>query len=374
MKKLYKKVLNTMMRIPVRIERRKTFIAEWCAILRKKSLYKNVKWSKEQQCEFNSFWKKHYGKKISNRWHRLYEATNGIFNIKYIPEILYTTKIEPKTNDHYYCRVLSDKSLLGVLLDNCIPNVRTPKNFVANSFGVFYDSERHIISRKAAKELVYNLGEAVMKPTVDSSSGHNIRILNLQDGIDRSSKQSIEELFTAYGENFVIQEKIHPHAELKAIYPGAINTFRVISYTLNSKVDIAPISLRIGSGGGTVDNIHAGGMGINVNANGRLGAKAYKLGYGDKTDVFDSHPDTGVLFKDVQLSFVENIVAAAKTLHGVFSNIGVISWDFTVDEAGTVIIIEANLSGQGIWLPQIISGEGLFGENTTEYLKMIRRQ
>ena len=177
MKKLYKSFLNFLMRTPEKIEVMKTNFFEWYAIFRKRKLYKNIKWSKEQQRAFDSFWKCYYGKKISNRWHRLYQSMNGVFNIEYIPEKLYTTKIEPKTNDLYYCKVLSDKALLGVLFDNRIANVRTPKTYIANSYGVFYDSNRRIISEAEALQIVADIGGAVIKHTTDSSSGHNIKIL-----------------------------------------------------------------------------------------------------------------------------------------------------------------------------------------------------
>ena len=362
------------MNIPVKTENLKTTVAEWYAIFRKRPLYRNVKWSKEQQREFDTFWKEHYGKKISNRWHRLYQSMNGVYRYDYIPEFLYSTKIERDCNDFYYAKVLSDKTMLGILFDNRIPNVRTPKTYVANSFGVFYDSDRRVIGKKEAEEILFDIGEAIIKPTVDSSSGHNVKVLDLHRGINAQDQTSISELFEVYGSNYVIQERLRPHEELKRIYPDAINTFRVISYTLGSEVHVAPISLRIGSGGSAVDNIHSGGMVIGVNADGSLKSTAYRLGYGDQTDTFTKHPNTGVVFADVRFSFADQLTAAAKALHGLLSNINFISWDFTVDEKGNIVVIEVNLRGQSIWFPQMISGEALFGENTGAYLKQIRKR
>ena len=374
MKKLYKKFLGSLMAIPVKTENLKTSFAEWYAIIRKKPLYKNVKWSKAQQREFDAFWKKSYGKKISNRWHRLYQSMNGIYRYDYIPEFLYSTKIERKCNDFYYGKVLCDKTMLGVLFDHRLPNVRTPKTYVANSFGVYYDSERRVISEARAKEILSDLGEAIMKPTVDSSSGHNIKVLDLHGGVNIKDQTTTDALFKMYGSNFVIQEKLRPHEELAHIYPDAINTFRVISYTLDSKIYVAPVSLRIGSGGSSVDNIHSGGMVISVNSDGSLKDKAYRLGYGDRTETFTKHPNTGVVFKEVTFSFADRLTATARALHGLLSNIGFISWDFTVDDQGNIVVIEVNLRGQSVWFPQMISGEALFGENTGKYLKQLGKR
>lgn len=371
MKNFYKKFLNFLFNIPLKVENCKTIFFEWYAILRKKTLYKNVTWTKEQQKEFDEFWKNSYGKKISNRWHRLYQSMNGIYKIDYIPELLYTTKIENKNNDYYYSKVLSDKSLLGVIFNNKIPNVRTPKTYIINSFGVFYNSEREIISEKDAIQILENIGEAVIKPTVDSSSGKNIKILDLHNGINIKDDVSIKELLSSYSSNYIVQEKIQPHPDLKKIYPNAINTLRVISYVLNSKVYVAPISLRIGSGGNAVDNIHAGGMVIGVSNTGELNNKAYRLGYGDTTEIFYEHPDTKVIFKEVKLDFIKELIEVAKKLHGLTSNIGIISWDFTIDADGNFVIIEVNLKGQSVWFPQMISGQPLLGENTREYLSSL---
>ena len=54
------------------------------------------------------------------------------------------------------------------------------------------------------------------------------------------------------------------------------------------------------------------------------------------------------------------------------SNIGVISWDFTVDKNGNVVVIEANFKGQSVWFPQMLSGDTFFGNNITEILKYIK--
>ena len=373
MKKLYKKFLNLFFKVPVKIEIFKTFIAEWYAIIKKSSRYKNVKWTTQQQKEFDEFWKNSYGKKISNRWHKLYQSVNGVYRIDYLPEIIYTTKIEHKFNDHFYSKVSSDKSLLGVFFDNRIENVRTPENYVINSYGVFYNSKREVISYEEAKNILSDIGPAVVKPTTDSSSGQNVQILNIKDGKDLKTAITLDELFNKYGNNFVVQEKIKPFKELKDLYPDSINTIRLTSYILNSQVHVAPISLRIGASGSVVDNIHAGGMGVSVDDSGQLGEIAYRLGYGDSDEKFSQHPDTNIVFKNYKLSFIEELIDDAKKLHGLLSNIGVISWDFTVDENGNIVIVEINVRGQGIWFPQMISGRPLFGDNTKEFLKTLNK-
>ena len=43
------------------------------------------------------------------------------------------------------------------------------------------------------------------------------------------------------------------------------------------------------------------------------------------------------------------------------------------DEDGNVVIIEVNTTGQSVWFPQMVTGKGIFGEHTSEMLKLIRK-
>lgn len=373
MKRLYKKFVRWLHNFGYSFERKVIFLLEWYAILRKRKLYKHIKWTKEQKREFDNYWKKHYGKKISPRWHKLYEASNGVFRVDYFPEVLYSTILEPKINNLAYCNVLSDKNMLDVLFNKKYEGIRTPKTFIYNSHNQFFDGDRKVISKEKAKEIIYNVGYAVIKPTVDSSSGRNVIIANFKNGIDTKKNLSIDEIFDIYGSNFIVQEKIEPHVSLSTIYPNSINTFRVISYIVDDRIEIAPISLRIGGGGSEVDNIHAGGMSIAINKDGTMNAKAYRLGYGSSFENYERHPDTGIEFKKYKFDYIDQLVDAATKLHAELVNVGMISWDFTMDGNKNIVVIEVNLKGQSAWFPQMLSGEPLFGENTKNILASIKK-
>ncbi len=372
MKRIYSMLIAVFSNIIKLISFLKTWTAEWVAILRKKPLYKDVVWTKEQQKEFDDFWKKNYGKKISNRWHKLYEASNGVYHYDYLPEILYSTKIEPKLNDYTYCEVFADKNLNEIFFNNRIAGVRTPNCYLSNNHGKFYDSQRQLISKDMAVEILSNIGEAVIKPTVNSSSGKGVIIVNMQNGINIRNNMSALDIINSYKSNFIVQEKIKPSEELSALYPSSINTLRTISYIVGDSINVAPISLRIGGGGSEVDNIHAGGMSIAVGNDGALAKYAYRLGYGDSFEKFEEHPDTSIMFEGYRLSFVERLIDTAKRLHKLTANIGFISWDFTVDSDDNIVVIEANFKGQSVWFPQMLSGDTFFGEDTEKVLNTLK--
>lgn len=225
LKDIYHSVFRGTADFPIALERSKTYIAEWIAIFQKRHLYKNILWTREQQKEFDDFWIENYGRKISNRWHKLYQRMNGIFNPAYIPEILYTTKIEPALNPFWRTSVLEDKALIELLISKKADGqVRVPDTIIVMSDGFLYDAKRDCISLATAEKTLKTLNaDVVIKPTVGSSSGQGVKITN-------SANLAIANLSKQYGNNFIIQEKITPCEELKKLYDKAINTIRITTY------------------------------------------------------------------------------------------------------------------------------------------------
>ncbi len=356
---------------PEKIHRRKTTFAENLAIMRKRKLYKSIKWSKEQKKEFDSFCKSVYGKKISPRWHKLYQSINGIFDVAYIPEKIFTTILELNANNYSHSRILQDKNLLQLLLNN---KVKTPDTIVFNSYGKFYNKNRELISEAEALNIAIDCGLSVLKPTVNSSSGKNVVFLDIKNGVDKATGVPLKALFDKYGENFTLQRKLVQCKEINDIYPNAINTFRITTYVLDGKVYTFPCAIRIGSGGSALDNIHAGGYSVSVSDDGTFGRFAYKLGRCDCKDKIEKHPDTGVCFHGYKIPNFEKVIQTAKQAHSCFVGVGFISWDIILDKDYIPVIIEANLLGQGSWLPQVIHGKGLFGNNTSKVIEYYYRR
>lgn len=368
-KRIYRKFVHFVESRAEYLDNSKVFLSEWIAIFRKKPLYKNIKWDKAQKQEFDSFWKKHYGKIISNRWHKLYQSMNGKFEPTYVPEMIYTTKIEPLMNPYHKTRELEDKSLVELLCSKKLSEqIIIPRTLLVASNGILYNEKREIINKVTAERLLEKLKAAVVKPTIGGSSGNGVFIINNWT----TSGKTLDSLLLEYNKNFIIQEKVKPCEELFKLYGGAINTVRITTFITNGEVHHCPIALRMGTGGKDVDNIHAGGIGIYVKDDGLLAEEAYQLGWGDKTVKLKAHPDSLQLFNEYRLPFMPDVIKTAYSLHGCFPGIGIISWDITVDDRNRIVIIEANMKGQGLWFPQIISGKSLFGEYTKDIIDLIR--
>lgn len=214
-----------------------------------------------------------------------------------------------------------------------------------------------------------NIGEVVIKPTVDSGSGKNVRFLKIENGVDDYSKETLEEIMAQYNNDFNIQECIKNGEVLKKLYPDSVNTFRVVTYIWNNRICHMPITLRIGQGGNKLDNAHAGGMFVAVTDEGSLYEKAFT----EFKDEFIEHPDTHVLFKGYKIPEVSRILRTAELMHAKTPQLGVMSWDMTLDECDQVVLIEVNTIGQTVWFPQMASGRSAFGDNTAEILQSVRK-
>jgi hypothetical protein len=364
-KSIYRKFLSKTENIPQKIVTVKTNIGEIYDINRKKNLYKDIQWTAKQKKDFDDYWVKISGKKIPDKWHKLYQAVSGKYNYKYVPEKLYTTKIEPTLNDYMYERVLANKALVEYMCADS--DIVFPRTILVCDNGVLYNHERVIISREEAVRLVLESKEdLVLKKTVGSSSGKDMFFYKAGEG-----DGGINGMFKELGDNYIAQYKIVQHPVLAQFNPDSVNTLRVITYNTKTKTSHSPVSFRIGRANKFVDNIHAGGLVIGVKEDGTLRKNAYELGYGDKSVAYEKHPDTGIEFEGNEIPRFKDIVNAAERLHGRFLHVGVISWDFTVNSDNEIVLIEVNTWGQGTWFPQMISGEGLFGDDLPEILKMM---
>ena len=150
MKGFYRIVLNWIFHLAGKMNRIKMWVFEWYSIIRKRHIYKNIRWTSEQQRQFDDFWKENYGRKISPRWHKLYQAFNGVFNAAYIPEILYTAGFEPRMNDCIYVKALEDKAFVESYTGKT--DVVVPETIFSKSGGLYRDKDYNIITLQEAMD------------------------------------------------------------------------------------------------------------------------------------------------------------------------------------------------------------------------------
>lgn len=341
-------------------------LAEKINIKKKKKLIESVVLTDEQKKEIDDFFKEHYGKKIKHHWHRLYQSYTGIYKKEYFPEYLLSTVYEPMVNPVMSSVVLGNKNLLKQLFSS-VENVHIPHTYVCCVNGVLKDGEDNLIAKDDIYDIVKD-SQCVIKKSLDTSSGRDVMICSFEKGIDKNSGRTIFSIIDDMGIDYVIQEKVVQSDELSAIYPGALNTFRVMTYVLDGDIYHCPMALRLAHNGADRDNIHYGGMCVGVDDEGYL----YKRAFEEFGNYYDEHPDTKVKFDGYRIANAKSIISCAKDLHRCIPMLGIVSWDLTIDKDGCATLIEANTIGQSAWFLQMIQGKSLFGENTSRILEMIK--
>jgi len=134
---------------------------------------------------------------------------------------------------------------------------------------------------------------------------------------------------------YIVQEGLSQHEELNAIYPHAVNTFRIITECVNGEAKILYCVLRLGSGGRQIDNASAGGIFVRVDL--ETGA-LYESAQAFDQSTCSKHPDTGFVFKDMKLETWEVTKAFTLATARKFREIRYLGWDIAFTKNGPSVI------------------------------------
>lgn len=343
-------------------------LGELVSIRRKKNLINKVTLTKAQKREIREFYKKNYGRAVSLKWHRLYQSYTGEYNKDYFPEILFSTRLEPKLNPYREAEFLSDKNLLEVFFGS-VEGLHIPKTYISCVKGHFRTGDSMVTTRENAEAALLNIGKCVIKKTTETCSGRDVAICNIQDGIDSKSGLAIPDLLNQFGQNFVVQELIEQFEPLARLNRSSLNTFRVPTYILDGKIYHCSPVLRLGRHGAEKDNIHHGGVGVSISEAGVLG----DIAYSEKGEMYKAHPDSNVIFSGYVIDGFSEVLKKAHQLHSRIPYLGFVSWDFSLDSNGMPVLIEVNTYRQSAGICQRFTGKPLFGDNTVKMLEKIRK-
>lgn len=359
-KNIFSKILNTY-------KKNSTIKSEKRNIKALNNLYDDINLTPDQVDEIQSIWKKNYGKEIDLRWNKLYMSYTGKYDKYYYPEIFFTSNLINKLNPLLYKSYYADKVLTYSLFGEC-QDIKLIDYYGYNCNGFFY-SKNGIVDKDSFIKILYNIGEVVVKPTLFSSSGRDVRLLSIKDGIDIKSGEKFETIINKYDKNYIIQKKLEQSKILSDINSSSVNTLRFNSYICDGKVYLSPTALRIGRNGNFRDNLHAGGIMVGVNEDGTLMKYAF---YHEDGKKYERHPDTGFVFEGYKIPKYKEISEFVKNNHYRVPHIGIIAWDITLDKDENIVLIETNITTPSIWLNQIACGKAFFGENTEKMIRKLR--
>jgi hypothetical protein len=308
--------------------------------------------------EIKYYWEK-YNIKINTDWHKWYSSRNGLVDVGYIPEDLFYTIIEPYYNNIELYKAYSDKAIHNVWF----PNVKKPVTLAKNINGLFYDDNLNLISYNEVIKRCLERDKIIIKPTIESGGSRNICFLNNKEDYDM--EKTVSDKVAEFKENYIIQEVIKQHKDLKNINPESVNTIRAMSILRNNEVAIISPRLRMGVNGSKVDNASVGGLSCGIKEDGKL----CKYAYDSLGRAFNVHPQ-GFVFENKQVPSYQKVIDIMKSEHKKFGHFKLISWDFAIDSDGEPLLIEINLRFQGINGGQLCNGP-LFGDLTDDILEEV---
>lgn len=299
--------------------------------------------------------RKLWGKNADCKTHELIYSITGNFNPYYCSQMLFGSKLEFCMNDDTYKTAWSDKNFFNLHF----PEVRFPSTLVRNIYGEFYDCNYNLISLEKAVSIISAYEKVVIKPSLDSGMGKGVKLVTVDD--------KIHDIIKSYKKDFIIQEVLEQHKDIKAFNPSSVNVIRLNSLFLNGKVSYLSASLRIGAEGAFNDNsITKDGKGmvvVGIKDDGYLKDFGF-YSCGEKVEI----SRTGIKFSECKIPNFEKAKELALKMHSKMPFAKYVGFDVAFDLNGDPIIMEYNINAPGVFYYQLVNGP-LFAHKTEEVIK-----
>ena len=308
-----------------------------------------------QKKEIKDFYRPYHS--VSTLFHEYYTEKTGVYSVNYLPNDLYINYIDSFYNDAKKAVVLENKCYFQKMF----PDVKQPEMVCYRMNRFWYVPSGERVGFAEIEKAVAAEKTVVVKQAAGSSGGHAVSFL------DNNSEHYLTDFAStvaAIPDDIVVQRPIMQHEKLSALNSSSVNSLRIVSLLRKDDVKVYSVVLRMGVAGMRVDNESSGGINCGVREDGTLRSEAHIKETGKS---YRSHPSSGVVFEGYAIPSFDRVIDTVKRMHPQIPHFRLVSWDFTVDEAGDPVFIEANLNCGGLHINQINNGP-LFGEDTKQIL------
>lgn len=252
---------------------------------------------------------------------------------------------------YHYCDILNSKDILPLMTNKHACYLKYKQFYKREVVGCFSEKDFPTF-----KEFVSKHHKFIYKP-LNEHSGHGISIYSLD------ANESFIFFQTKLKEgSFVVEEIIEQNIELAQMHPQSVNTFRVVTFTLNDTVKILGVTWRIGIGNAVLDNAGAGGIYANIDSSSGIVVTDAISHHGEH---YYLHPDTKKQIIGYQIPQWKDAISFVTKLATHLQGTTLISWDIALSNNGWVLI-EAN--DNGAW--RIIQANKQIGKKKELYSYM----
>ncbi len=276
--------------------------------------------------------------------------------IDYIPFNFYKWKFIPKYNLKTYS-VVGNKGYLDYYFPGASPTL------VSKREGNWYLREE-VVSESAAWNFIgTNIGNGLVFKSGDGMQGKSVYIF--EDFRSENYKYMREK-----ADNFktlCVQTFIRQHQSLGRYHRSSLNSIRILTFCDNNQVRYISALVRFGVSGSVVDNRHQGGIGVIIRDDGT----AHETAMGRNFCRYGYHPTSKLEFKDLVVPEFERIISTAKSLHSKVPYLGMVGWDFAVDQTNKIWLLESNVKAPETGVHQIYNGPIFRDELLTTVYKMV---
>ncbi len=315
--------------------------------------------SSNQKQEIKAYYDKRGYKNVKTYWHRYFGGFNNIFSVEYLPEDIFHPYIAATVNEMKQWPALLDKNLLEVLF----PNTKQLKSVVKNINGFYYNGSTRI-SEKEAIDICNTHDRLVIKPSIESGGGKDVIGFRIKDKITDYKDMSLKHLLREFEKDFIVQEILEQHEDMKTLNESSLNSIRILSYLREDGVHVLSSIVRIGRAGAFTDNSSSGGMSCGINEDGSLKGYGFNQA-GNQRFITDS----GTHLNQVVIPAFDKAKELIKAAHINVPYFKLIAWDVAIDRNKEPVLIEYNTYRMGISSLQLANGP-LLGKFTDELLEL----
>lgn len=148
----------------------------------------------------------------------------------------------------------------------------------------------------------------------------------------------------------VVEEELRQHEDLARLYPGAVNTLRIVTLLTGGPGAWEPqcvyTVIKAGAGGKYVDNLENGGLFCPVDPD--TGAIT-GVGHTAALETLDRHPDTGVALVGYRVPYVREAIALCRRAALEEPGMRFVGWDVCVTPTGPAIVEGNDYPGYDFW-------------------------